>query len=65
MFMFGALDWMVDARMAAARRTLAGTRYAFDGEVHARVAETVALATPNTSAAPKPAGWIPSGLAHA
>jgi hypothetical protein len=56
---------MVDARMAAARRTLAGTRYAFDGEVHARVAEKVALATPNTSAAPKPAGWIPSGLAHA
>ena len=31
----GALDWLADKHVAAARRMLATTKFAFDGEVHA------------------------------
>lgn len=76
MFKIGGLDWVVDARMASARRMLAGARYAFDGEVHARAAHTRYAAShapaapdaPVAVLAPRaatPAGWIPQALAHA
>jgi hypothetical protein len=35
LYQLGGLDWLLDARMASARRMLAASKYAFDGEVHA------------------------------
>lgn len=35
LYQLGGLDWLVDARMASARRMLTTSKYAFDGEVHA------------------------------
>lgn len=31
----GGLDWLADKHVATARRMLATTKFAFDGEVHA------------------------------
>lgn len=62
----GGLDWMVDARMATARRMLSDSKFAFDGEVHAPAPAAAAsasapLATSLTSAS----GWIPKAFAPA
>ncbi len=58
----GALDWLFDARMETARRTLAGTKFAFDGEMHG-----VASAAKDTSVTKvtNMRGWMPSPHAHA
>lgn len=64
LFKIGGLDWMVDARMATARRMLSDSKFAFDGEVHAlpnRVAAKVTAPTP----LPETSGWIPKAYAHA
>ena len=39
LYQLGGLDWLLDARMASARRMLAAPKYAFDGEVHAVAAK--------------------------
>ena len=39
LYQLGGLDWLQDARMASARRMLAASKYAFDGEVHAVAAK--------------------------
>jgi hypothetical protein len=35
LYQLGGLDWLLDARMASARRMLTAAKFAFDGEVHA------------------------------
>ena len=45
LYQLGGLDWLLDARMASARRMLAASKFAFDGEVHVVTAQPVALST--------------------
>lgn len=63
----GGLDWMVDARMATARRMLSDSQFAFDGEVHA---PAPAAAVPASAPLAKPplasaSGWMPKAFAPA
>ena len=39
LYQLGGLDWLLDKRMAAARRMLTASKFAFDGEVHAVAAK--------------------------
>ena len=45
LYQLGGLDWLLDARMASARRMLTASKFAFDGEVHAVTAQPAALST--------------------
>ena len=58
----GAFDWMMDARMAGARRMLSDSKFAFDGEVHAPL---LAAAAPESAPLANRSGWIPRAFAPA
>ncbi len=64
LFKIGGLDWLVDARLATARRMLSESRFAFDGEMHVTAkqpseGQAVAVAASNHS------GWMPRPFVHA
>ena len=66
MLKVGGLDWMVDARMAAARRMLSDSKFAFDGEVHAPVpAAAVPASAPLAAPLANASGWIPKAFVPA
>ena len=70
MLKVGGLDWMVDARMAAARRMLSDSKFAFDGEVHtpvpaAAVPASAPLASPLAAQLASASGWIPKAFVPA
>ena len=62
LYQLGGLDWLVDARMTAARQMLNTSKFAFDGEVHA-FAST--LASHKVSVGVTPARISKAGLAPA
>jgi len=64
LFKIGGLDWLVDARMATARRMLSDSKFAFDGEMH--IATTQPVAGQHVAvAATKHSGWMPRPFAQA
>lgn len=66
LFLTGGLDWIADSRMASARRMLANSKYAFDGEVHVVPVARENAAKPAVKNSSQPQrGWIPQALSHA
>ena len=51
LYQLGGLDWLLDARLASARRMLAESKFAFDGEVHAVAAKPQARSSPHPARA--------------